>query len=420
MKKLFQRLSMLLAVLAMIVFSFSLTSCSDDDDDETTPPVVVLDGYYVKGAGTAFTDFNSKAMMKVTRNEVTQENRPTLLELYIPVKAGAEGFNIVQVSGSTRKTYGPGADFQLITQGTTDEPKVPFKRGSYMETNTPFTVDTNGMYHVVIDVELGKVVVAPVHWGIIGAATPAGWGGSTQLTESAFDLNTMTWTATGMELRGGDWKLRYSNGWKIELDTNLDLGGGKKGVKVNTNFGGSPTALVPGGDNIVNSDPGIYDVSLKYVLGTGYTLTMTKTAGLPLTNWNGVQVDAIGEGVSPDNPTATVDTSSWHWGYQMLADNGGVPVKTGDLYTWTWTNIIIEADKGFKVRTLNGVAPPGGIGANFDAGFSALNVAQSAPEIVDLDGNLKATVKGSYTITLKIDAANNDNKEIIITKNSKK
>ena len=256
-----------------------------------------------------------------------------------------------------------------------------------------------------MDTELGKVVIVPVHWGIIGAATPDGWGTSTQFTESAFDLNVMTWSITDMELRGGDWKFRYSNGWKVELDTIIDVGGGKIGVKVNTNFGGAVNALVPGGDNIVNADPGIYTFSLVYTLGSGYVATATKTAGLPLTNWTGVVCDAVGTGVSIDNPAAIPDPSSWAWGNVLVADATGIPVITGDVYTWTWTNIILEANEGFKVRTLNGVAPPVG-GANFDAGFTALNVAASAAEIVDMGGNLSATTKGSYTITLKIDAAN--------------
>jgi hypothetical protein len=405
---------MLFSVLALIIIAFSFTSCKKDEP--TPPPVIVLDGFYVKGAVTAYTDFNENAMMKITRNEVTQADRATLLELYIPIKAGADGFNIVQVAGSVQTVWGPGAVFGVIDQGTTDEPKVPFQRGDLAVTTTKFTVPTDGMYHVVIDTELGRVVIVPVHWGIIGAATPDGWGSSTQFTESAFNLNTMSWTIDNMELRGGDWKFRYSNGWKVELDTTLDVGGGKKGVKVNTNFGDSPSTLVPGGANIVNADPGIYSFVFSYTLGSGYTATLTKTGNLPLTNWTGVVCDAVGAGVSIDNPAAIPDPSSWGWGNVLLADGTGIPAVTGDVYTWTWTNIILEADQGFKVRTLNGVAPPSG-GANFDAGYAALNVAASATEIIDNSGNLQATVKGSYTITLKIDAANSDSKEIIIVKN---
>lgn len=88
-----------------------MTGCSDDDDTGGGG-TVVEDGLYVKGAGTGFADFSTKALFKVTKNEVLQEDRANLLELYIPVKAGADGFNIVNVSGTTRTTYGPGADFK--------------------------------------------------------------------------------------------------------------------------------------------------------------------------------------------------------------------------------------------------------------------------------------------------------------------
>jgi len=318
------------------------------------------------------------------------------------------------VAGNVKTTYGPGADFAEVTAPTTDEPKVPFWRGSYTETATKFTVPADGMYHVVIDTELGKVAVVPVHWGIIGAATANGWGGSTAMTESAFDLNTMTWTITDTELRGGDWKFRYSDSWKVELDTTIDIGGGNIGVKFNTNFGGAVNALVPGGANIVNAAPGVYTITMSYTLGTGYVATATKTGDLPLTNWDGVVCDAVGTGVSADNAAAIPDPSSWGWGNVLVADNNGEPVKAGDTYTWTWTNIILEANEGFKVRTLNGVAPPAG-GANFDAGYTAVDVANSSANVVDLGGNLGVSVKGPYTITLVIDAADNDSKTITIT-----
>ena len=96
----------------------------------------------------------------------------------------------------------------------------------------------------------------------------------------------------------------------------------------------------------------------------------------------------------------------------MLADNGAVPTKVGDKYTWTWTNIVLEANEGFKLRTKNGVAPPVG-GANFDVGFSA--VTASSPKVIDLGGNLGVNAKGTFTIKLEIDAANSDAKKIIIT-----
>ena len=402
------KLSAVIMLTALVTFS----SCKKEDDPIVVDPVIVLDGIYIKGAGTAYADFNDNAMMKSTRNEVGQADRAELMELYIPIKAGAEGFSIVKVAGSVQTTYAPGADFAEITNPTTDDPSsAKFYRGTAVEGTAKFTVPEDGMYHVIFDTELMKVVVARVHWGLIGGATPNGWGSSTELTESAFNLTSMSWTITDMELRGGDWKLRYSGGWKIELDTVLDLGGGNIGVKVNTNLGGAITALVAGGDNIVNADPGMYTCGLNYTVGSGFVLTMTKTAGLPLTDWTGVICDAVGTGVSADNASAIADPSGWGWGNKLLAD--GAPVKTGDVYTYTWTNITLEANEGFKLRTEDGVAPPAG-GANFDVGFPAVDVANSSAAVADAGGNLSVTTKAAYTIVLTIDAADNDVKVITI------
>jgi hypothetical protein len=276
-----------------------------------------------------------------------------------------------------------------------------------------FTVPADGMYHVVIDTELGKVAIMPVHWGLIGAATPNGWNGSTAMTESAFDLNVMTWTITDFELRGGDWKYRYSNGWKVGLDSTLDLGAGKKGVKVNTNFGKAVDDLENGGANIVNAVPGIYTATLDWTLEDGFSATLTKTGDLPLTNWTDVKLDAVGSGISVDNLDASDDTSGWNWGNVIVANNNGIPTKVGDVYTWTWTSVVLEANEGFKIRTLNGVAPPVN-GANFDIGYSAVVTASSSSKVIDLSSNLGVNEKGTFDMTIAIDAADGDTKKITI------
>ncbi|MCX6266885.1 MAG: hypothetical protein NTW16_05935 [Bacteroidetes bacterium] len=423
MKNLMIKFSTMLALAVVFAIAFSVSSCSKDDDP-VTPPVVVLDGYYVVGAGTAYSAVNDKAMMKSTYNEIlngdagvtpASAKRTELLELYIPVKAGADGFSIVQIAGSVTKTYGPGADFATDATPGTDEPKdVFFKKGSYAENTTKFTVTEDGLYHVVLDYGLNKVVVTKVNWQIIGSATALGWT-STPLTQSAFNTTTMSWELANVTLTGNQYKFRYSFGWKIIIDTTLDLGGSKKGVNVNTNLGFSKDTLLPGGGNINNKVPGIYTVNLSYTVGSGYKATLTKTGDLPMTNWTGVKCDAVGTGISSDNTNAIPDPSAWNWGNKLLADGGGIPTKTGNIYTWTWT-VIFEADQGFKVRSENGVAPPSG-GANFDVGFAALNTTASAAEIVDGGGgNLKCTTKGTYTMKLNIDASNADKMEIVVTK----
>ncbi len=242
MKKNLFKLSWLL-----IAAFVSFTACNNDDDNGGDDPILVEDGIYVKGAGTALADLDSKGMLKVTRNEVTQEERADLLEIYIAVKGGNDGFNIVEVAGATQTVYGPGTDYAVVGEVDRDgdEPKVDFWRGSYTESADKFTVPTDGLYHVMIDRELKKVAVVPVVWGVIGAATPGGWSNSTALSTFTFDLNTITFVGTEIELTKADYKFRYSDGWKVILDTEYDLGNGSKGIKVNTNFGGYVVALFP-------------------------------------------------------------------------------------------------------------------------------------------------------------------------------
>lgn len=399
------------SAFAMVAILF-LASCSEDNGNEE--PVLVEDGIYVTGEASGVDALNIKGKLSKTNNEVTQEQRASLYEIYIALEAGKD-FTISHVNGASTVMYGPGADFASSSvEWETDEPDTAIQRGSYTESETAFSVPLSGLYHIALDTDLEQMAIAPVHWGVIGGATPDGWGGSTALTSSGFDKTTMSFTISDLELRGGDWKFRYSNGWKIDLDTVVDLGGGDKGVKVNTNFGGSIDALVAGGDNIVNNDPGVYSITLTWTLGSGHSATVTKTGDLPLTNWEGVLLDAVGDGISGDNANASADASSWNWGNVILADNNGEPTKDGDKYTWTWTNVVLEADQGFKIRTKDGVAPASG-GANFDAGLESTDLTNSSANVKQEDsGNLEVTVKAAYDITIVIDAADSDSKTITI------
>ncbi|MEA3446442.1 MAG: hypothetical protein U9R19_17140, partial [Bacteroidota bacterium] len=328
MKKNIFKLSWIL-VAALLTFS----ACDKDEDDDT-PPVVIEDGIYVKGAGTALADFDIKGLLKSTRNEVNQEDRAELMELYIAIKAGTDGFNIVEVIGGEPVYYGPDTDFAEVAAPTTDEPKVAFNRGSFVESETPFTVSADGLYHVIIDTEVKTIAVVPVeYWGVIGGATAIGWSGDTEMASQGFDLNTMSFEVTDMELSNATFKFRYSGGWKVEIDTTYN---GGEGIKVNANYGGAVDALVPGGDNIANDVPGVYTATMTWTLGDGYTATLVKTGDVPNTNWTDVVLDAVGSGVSVDNANAIPDPSSWGWGNKLIADNGGVPTEDSEVYTWTW------------------------------------------------------------------------------------
>lgn len=368
-----------------------MVSCKDDP--EPTPTPTVEDGTYIKGAGTALTDFDIKGLMKVTRNEVNQTDRATLLDIFVAVKAGADGFNIVVVNGTTQTTYGPGANFGVVAEAdrNVDEPKLDFQRGGYVATATPFTVPADGLYHVVIDTELGICAIVPVqYWGLIGAATPGGWGGDTQITAGGFDLNTMTFEVTDVTMTKADYKFRYSGGWKVIMDAEVDLGGGVLGVKFNTNFGGAVEALVPGGANIANAVTGKYTAKLVWTLGSGYVATMTKTGDLDLTDYTTTELGLIGNGLMVDGVASDWNTTLWV----------STPTVTNETtYTWTYNGVNVDPAGSFKIRE-------GQTWDNKSFGYPQVVMAGTSADKfgTNTDGNFVPTEAGKYDIVFEINA----------------
>lgn len=391
MKKQFLSSFFALTMLVLMGTMF-FVACNDDDDN---PPIVVLDGYYIKGAGTALTDLADNGRMTVARNEVNQTDRADLFEMYIAVKAGTDGFNIVMVKGDTLKTYGPGADFAKVPTDSlnTDEPKNGLWRGSMIETTNKFTVEADGLYHVAFDRELMIVVIAKVDWGIIGAATPGGWSTSSDLTSQGFDLNTMTFQVTDLVMTKADFKFRYSNGWKIILDANYDLGGGSTGIKVNTNFGGqnqsetSLDPLVPGGPNISNDTPGKYTVTMVWTLGTGHVATMTKTGDLDLVDYTSTSLGLVGDGL--------VATGNWDETIMLSTPT----IENVTTYIWTWAGVEINNTGSFKIRE----------GQDWNGkviGYNEVTMSGLAADKFGTngDGNFVPSEAGTFDFELKIDA----------------
>lgn len=365
-------------VFASLFLSTLFISCGDDDPAPTTR---VEDGIYVKGTATAFTELNAKALMKTTNNEVGQKPRATLYELYIPLKKDGS-FSLVSVAGAVQKTWGPSATFLRVADAdlNTDEPKKGLWKGAIVESTTTFSVPADGLYHVVFDSELGLGAIAKVEWGVIGAATPGGWGGSTPLTASAFNGTKMTFESKNAPFTKSDWKLRYSDGWKILFTPE---------VNINCNFGGTPAALVPGGDNFSNGVGGLYTISLTQELGSAPKAVFTKTGDLPAENFSNVELGLIGDGLNVGGAT-----HNWNLTVQVQK-----PAKAGDVYTYIFSNVEVNNTGGFKIRE----------GQTWDKksyGFPQVKLeGTGAADLSDVGGNFKGAVdKAKYDMTLVIDA----------------
>ncbi|MCK5775133.1 MAG: SusF/SusE family outer membrane protein [Bacteroidales bacterium] len=378
-----------IAWLMIMALAIVTTSCKKDDDDDDTPddPIIVLDGVYIKGDATALADYDSKGLMKATRNEVNQEDRAELLELYIAVKATG-GFNITTVAGSEKITYGPGDDFAVVAEADLDgdEPRNGLQRGTIKATDTKFTVPEDGLYHVIFDTQIGMAAIAKVDWGIIGGATPGGWGENTVFAAPAFDLNTMTYTIESVTLTEDAWKFRYSNGWKIILDADVDLGGGVVGVKVNTNYGGATfDAMIPGGDNIANTKYYNYKMTITYTLGSAFAVTMEEESEPdPLPSFPETMF-LVGAGTAYAWETpGTVDAAIMH----KLA--GG-----GDNEGIFWKILHLEAAQGFKVSAADWNSP--------NLGFAEVDEYDTdGVEITENGGNMDVAVSGMYMVVLDL------------------
>ncbi|MFB1012958.1 MAG: hypothetical protein QMC68_04345 [Bacteroidia bacterium] len=397
MKDLFLKSTKTLVIMAALFGVITLNSCKDDEEVTPAGEELVEDGFYIQGPSSAYAGYDIKATLSSAKNEVLQEDRATLLEIFVALNAG-EGFNIMEVAGTERTSWGPAANW-ATAMGGNEEPQVDLQRGAIETTTTRFTVPADGLYHVVIDTETGTGAVVPVEWGFIGQSTPGGWSDDTKFDAPAFDMTTMTWSLAGVEMGGGEWKFRYSGGWKVEIDTTIDLGDGKKGVKFNTNFGNDAAgtaftgALVPGGDNYTDAS-GVYDVSMTWTAGSGHTAVYTKTGDLPARDFSTVEVGLIGDGVQDGN-----------WDGELFATT---PAKDGDVYTWAYNGVQLASAGGFKLRTA-------GTWDDINEGYSDIVAGPDAGDIQDNGGNMQAKADGTYDIVFTIDAAA-ETKSISFTK----
>lgn len=239
-------------------------------------------------------------------------------------------------------------------------------------------------------------------WSIIGSAI-GGWDTKNDKF-MVYDKGSQTYSLT-LDMKPGEFKFRASkkdsDPWKYNM-------GIESGATIDN--GTNITLTDNNGANIAVSG-GNYTVTLDVV---NKKFTIVQNSAAEFTIWTGVVVDAVGSGISADNATAIPDPSSWGWGNVILADNEGKPAASAAVYTWKWTAVTLEANEGFKLRTVNGLAAPEN-GISFDAGFDKVDTEASSAKVVDLGGNLSVSEKGQYTIELTIDATNGDAKKIVIT-----
>jgi len=97
---------------------------------------------------------------------------------------------------------------------------------------------TAGMYKIIFDESALTYSIEPFTWGLVGSATPGGWGDPGPDTPLVYDACSDTWKAI-IEMIDGEWKIRQNNDWAVNfgdtgLNGTLDEGGDNIPVSAGT------------------------------------------------------------------------------------------------------------------------------------------------------------------------------------------
>jgi len=232
-----------------IVFALALFSLASCDKDIALPKqVTVFDGVYIYGSATPKADLdNENKMPTLNSGEYEDENKEKVnynkYGRFIKLKAGKIIISKEENSTADAKNsiaYGKDAAGKLIKDGA-----VPVEHTEV------------GMFLVNVDLHEGTISTAKVEaWGIIGDATPGGWGTDTDMTLVADKSDDLTYVYTcDLHLFAGkQFKFRANDDWAI-------------------NLGAADGVMSGGGDNIKVDKEGDYTVTLSLGRELKYSIT---------------------------------------------------------------------------------------------------------------------------------------------------
>ncbi len=145
--------------------------------------------------------------------------------------------------------------FKLVSGA---DPSVVYGEGGGGAASTSggdITIPAAGYYRIRLDLLSMMYEVIPAEWGLIGSATPGGWGADTDMN---YDTDLKVWKL-GVNLQGGgEIKFRANDDWALNYGDN-----------------GLDGSLEEGGGNIPIVDDGFYSVTLDLESTPGiYTYTL--------------------------------------------------------------------------------------------------------------------------------------------------
>ncbi|MFY0688665.1 MAG: SusF/SusE family outer membrane protein [Cyclobacteriaceae bacterium] len=336
MKKYFKFFGLLFSAAALTF----LASCGEDEPIiDVTEGIAVGDGFYFAKTGE---DPAAEAQLKAAMVDAPSfgaMSREGFYQTYAYLTAG--DYNLIEVT-SKEIVQTLGGSVIAVTGDDVKNVECDESGFSLVEATVDgaaFNVATDGLYVLAYDTELGEIIYDQItSAGLIGAATPGGWGGDTDMTTGDVNADGASWTASNVTLDEGEFKVRFNCRWAIDrrLDTGVDFDN-TNGYSFFTNFGGSLDQLLPGneGSNIQNDEYANFDVTVSWDPASGFTATKERVG------------DAEPKAEYPEELWMVGATiGGWDW-----AANGVqlTPVHSNPHLFWTivWMDAGV-ADAGYK------------------------------------------------------------------------
>ncbi len=336
-------------IFAMVTFS----SCGDDEPiiDTGADGINVGNGLYLAVNGSDPSSTAALVAENVGAPDFGAQARDGFNAGYMWLEAG--NYNVVQITDK-EVTATIGGTAAAEDDGASDCGNTSYMRVETAADGPAINVATSGLYKVSHDAMRNELIMHQItSAGLIGAATPNGWGGDTPLSGSA-TADGASFMIEDVVMRAGQWKMRFNCRWDIKrlIDPNGGLDA-SNGYETFTNFGGTVDNLMPGGSNIELAEDGLYTITLDWDPRDGWSATQTRTG---------------------DAPTLSFDPTDFNWGIIGDATAGAwdtdrdMLYKDGGMGVHNWYGVVtLAADGQFKLRAndawdLNlggGLAPDG-------------------------------------------------------------
>ncbi|MDN4164107.1 SusF/SusE family outer membrane protein [Cytophagales bacterium LB-30] len=381
-----------------LLFMAVMVSCEEDPVIEDAEGLPLANGFYLAKEGEDPIAAQQLVSELVEAEGFQTQEREGYSANYMFLSAG--NYHVVNVQNrEITQTIGGSSEDLEITGSDCERNTINVVAEAAVD-GAAFSIPSDGLYKVIYDQELAEIVTYKIEVAnVIGAASEAGWGhaDAQNLTISGTpSADGVTFSATNIVLRPGEWKVRFNCRWTIDrrVDPLIGQNDASNGYVALTNFGGTFDNLVEGGANFAQADgsDGRYTVTATWTAEDGFVVTATQTEAL----------DPI-----------SFDPSNFAWGIIGSATPTGWDSDTdlnyegvaGGVYSWKGTFALVAGE--FKFRTNDDWA--------FNIGFGTTLTGPDAGDLTDTGGNFTIAAAATYEFIIST-ADEGDSWSINVTK----